>query len=384
MGAYNPYSISRQAGRTSGAPANVAYRDDTGPGTGRPLQRIVNSFTGLNNWYELQNRNRPAFANPRGIYGLGPSAEERGGAMTSAGMMFDPRSRTYIPDTMYNRVGIGNPYSGTVPNVQPQPPQMTDQQMEWAQKAQAGKSGSDVLGKMGEKMAGFSRPPGMLGSAFSVAQTAANAASSRVPEFSFSQGSNPYSGTRAQNIENAKAAGEFENVLKAFNDRNLWNTGYFMNDNGTISPYNPQENLEGRKKIIDDNPYLWDRAVRSGETAGGEEASATSPRMTQLKGYNVPELIEGARQVSGKAFIENPYGKASATYGEPRKGPGMVKDELTGKMVPISQAVADMKAVQATKGIDPETGAPLDEKETKKAQEGFFASRGKGGKSKVA
>lgn len=377
MPAYgNP--LLQQPQRTMGAPRNVAYMPGTGPSTGRTAQRLAGSFGGLNEFYALQDRSRPAFADPRGIYGLGPSAQEEGRRSTQAGLIYNPYMGGYLPDTMYSRT-MGSRGAGTVPNVQPQPPQMTDQQMEWAQKAQAGKSGSDVLGKMGEKMAGFTGSGSMLGSAARTAFAAGNAAmnaASGSPTFASSQ--NPYfSGTRAQNIENAKAAGEFENVQDAFNDRNLMRTGYVMDDNGIIQPYKPEYNFEGRQKIIDDNPYLWDRAVRSGKTARGDEASATSPRMEQLKGYDVPEIIEGARQVSGKAFIENPYGKASATYGEPRKGPGMVKDELTGKMVPISQAVADMKAVQATKGINPETGAPLDEKETKKAQEGFLASRGK-------
>ena len=375
-----PNPLFQQRQRIMGAPRNVAYMPGTGPSTGRTAQRLAGSFGGLNEFYALQDRSRPAFADPRGIYGLGPSAQEEGRRSTQAGLVYNPYLAAYMPDTMYTRT-MGSRGMGTVPNVQPQPPQMTDQQMEWAQKAQAGKSGSDVLGKMGEKMAGFSRPPGMLGSAFSVAQTAANAASSRVPEFSFSQGSNPYSGTRAQNFQNMlDAGGDFAQIRQDYN-REALGTGYSMGNRRTMGriSYNPYTNTLGREQLqgqID--------AKRAAEMAAKGEGAVQRFNAQGAQANISPEMERGGfRQTSGSAFKVNPYGTATATFGE-RKGPGMVKDELTGKMVPISQAVADMKAVQATKGINPETGAPLEEKETKKAQEGFFASRGKGGKSKVA
>lgn len=357
MPAYGNPFLQQRPRRIDAGTRNDMLQFGTGPGTGRTGIPMAGSFGGLNEFYALQDRSRPAFADPRTPFGFGPSAQEEGRRSTQAGLIYNPYMGGYLPDTMYTRT-MGSRGMGTVPNVQP--PQMTDQQMEWARKAQAGKSGSDVLGKMGEKMAGFSRPPGMLGSAFSVAQTAANAAPSRLPEFSFSQGGNPYANTRAQNFQNMlDAGGDFAQIRQDYN-REAAGTGYSMGDGRTMGQisYNPYANTLGREQLqgqID--------AKRAAEMAAKGEAPV---------------------QRSGDtAFKVNPYGTATATFGE-RKGPGMVKDELTGKMVPISQAVADMKAVQATKGINPETGAPLDEKETKKAQEGFLASRGKGGKSKVA
>lgn len=352
----------------------------TGRGTGRTGIPITSSFGGLAGYDFLQDRSRPAFRDPRIPFGMGQSAEEAARRGMAAGLVYRPDLGGFVPANMYTQT-MGTRGAGTVPNVQPQPPQMTDQQMEWARKAQAGKSGSDVLGKMGEKMAGFSRPPGMLGSAFSVAQTAANAASSRLPEFSFSQGGNPYSGTRAQNFQNMlDAGGDFAQIRQDYN-REAAGTGYSMGDGRTMGriSYNPYANTLGREQLqgqID--------AKRAAEMAAKGEAPVQFQRASPNGAFADTESLRKYTQGPiTSAFKVNPYGTATATFGE-RKGPGMVKDELTGKMVPISQAVADMKAVQATKGIDPETGAPLDEKETKKAQEGFLASRGKGGKSKVA
>lgn len=380
MPAYgNPYYQQRPR-RIDAGTRNDMLQFGTGPGTGRTGIPITSSFGGLAGYDFLQDRSRPAFRDPRIPYGMGQSAEEAARRGMAAGLLYRPDLGGFVPDNMYTRT-MGSRGADTVPNVQPQPPQMTDQQMEWARKAQAGKSGSDVLGKMGEKMAGFSRPPGMLGSAFSVAQTAANAASSRVPEFSFSQGSNPYSGTRAQNFQNMlDAGGDFAQIRSDYN-REAAGTGYSMGDGRTMGriSYNPYANTLGREQLqgqID--------MKRAAEMAARGEGAVQRFNAQGAQANISPEMERGGfRQTSGSAFKVNPYGTATATFGE-RKGPGMVKDELTGKMVPISQAVADMKAVQATKGINPETGAPLEEKETAKAQKGFFASSGKGGKSKVA
>lgn len=361
MRAYGNPLLQQRPRRIDAGTRNDLLQFGTGPGTGRTGIPIVSSFKGLANYDFLQDRSRPAFRDPRVPYGMGNSAEEAAGRAMAAGLVYNPYLAAYLPDTMYTRT-MGSRGMGTVPNVQPQPPQMTDQQMEWARKAQAGKSGSDVLGKMGEKMAGFTSFGGMLGSAARAAFAAGNAAmnaASGSPTFASNQ--NPYfSGTRAQNFQNMlDAGGDFAQIRQDYN-REAAGTGYSMGDGRTMGriSYNPYANTLGREQLqgqID--------AKRRAEMAAKGEAPV---------------------QRSGDtAFKVNPYGTATATFGE-RKGPGMVKDELTGKMVPISQAVADMKAAQATKGINPETGAPLDEKETTKAQKGFFASSGKGGKSKVA
>lgn len=358
----------------------------TGRGTGRTGIPITSSFGGLAGYDFLQDRSRPAFRDPRIPFGMGQSAEEAARRGMAAGLVYRPDLGGFVPANMYTQT-MGTRGAGTVPNVQPQPPQMTDQQMEWARKAQAGKSGSDVLGKMGEKMTRASGAMGMggfggmgaaLGAGIANAATQAIPATRETP--TFVSGGNPYANTRAQNFQNAVDAGEVLNTIGDFNRQNA-GTGYSMggpNTMGRIS-YNPYANTLGREQLqgqID--------AKRAAEMAARGEGAVQRFNAQGAQANISPEMERGGfRQTSGSAFKVNPYGTATATFGE-RKGPGMVKDELTGKMVPISQAVADMKAVQATKGIDPETGAPLDEKETKKAQEGFLASRGKGGKSKVA
>lgn len=373
----NPYF--RQPRGIDAGTRNFLLRPGTGPGTGFTGRPLAGSFGGLNQYKFLQDRSRRAFADPTIPFGMGQSAEEMGRRATSAGLIYRPDLGGFLPDNMYTRT-MGT--SSRVPNVQPEPPRMTDQQMEWAQKAQAGKSGSDVLGKMGEKMAGFSRPPGMLGSAFNVAQTAANAVTKNMPQFSFSQGGNPYSGTRAQNFQNMLDAGEDFSRIRSDYNREAAGTGYSMGDGKTMGriTYNPAANTLGREQLqgqID--------AKRRAEMAAKGEGAVQRFNAQGSQANISPEMERaGFRQTSGSAFKVNPYGTATATFGE--KGPGMVKDELTGKMVPIIDAVADMKAVQATKGIDPETGAPMDEKFTEKARKQYFASNsgGKGGKSKAA
>ena len=129
---------------------------------------------------------------------------------------------------------------------------------------------------------------------------------------------NPYSGTRAQNIENAKAAGEFEGIRKDYNQRNK-TTGHSMNENGDID-YNAANNLQGRQSLIEQTPRMWDTSVRSGQTAGGKSASSTSAqqvaRIGTSNGPATAQDINNARQVSGTASIPNPYGTAKATYNE--------------------------------------------------------------------
>lgn len=371
----NPYF--RQPRGIDAGTRNFLLRPGTGPGTGFTGRPLAGSFGGLNQFYALQDRSRPAFADPTIPFGMGQSADEFGRRATSAGLIYRPDLGGFVPANMYTST-MGT--SSRVPNVQPEPPRMTDQQMEWAQKAQAGKSGSDVLGKMGAKMAGVmpSEVGPYLADKYSVIPK--SGASRETPIFT--SGGNPYSGTRAQNFQNAVDAGEVLNTISDFNRQNV-GTGYSMGGPNTMGriTYNPAANTLGSEQLqgqID--------AKRRAEMAAKGEGAVQRFNAQGSQANISPEMERaGFRQTSGSAFKVNPYGTATATFGE-RKGPGMVKDELTGKMIPISQAVADMKAVQATKGINPETGAPMDEKFTEKARKQYFASNGggKGGKSKAA
>ena len=54
------------------------------------------------------------------------------------------------------------------------------------------------------------------------------------------------------------------------------------------------------------------------------------------------------------AFKQNPYGTATATYGAPQKGGGMMPNPITGKMVPMNSYLQEQRAVQDTK-FSPET-----------------------------
>jgi len=203
------------------APRNVAYVPGTGPGTGRTAQRVAGSWGGLNQYYALKDRSRPAWANPRGILGMGNSAEEEGRVSTNAGLMWNPNQGAYVQDTLYNRTtGYGsqrNPYSSRTmmqydEGEGPQQPAMTEPQQRWAQKAQEKMSGVGALGKVGEKMESINPMMGWLNKIGNAAASTFGAKASGAQ--------NPYLGTREQNIANAKAAGEFEGIRNKYNEAN--------------------------------------------------------------------------------------------------------------------------------------------------------------------
>ena len=139
-------------------------------------------------------------------------AEKKSVENQEKGETFHPGVRMNIKDTDYNRRHWSNPDTGysSIPgqNTQPSKPVLTEQQKRWA----------DIANQKNSQPAPFKGMPYRM-----PAKNEGVAKST----------TNPYSGTRAQNIENAKAAGEFEGIRK---DYNQWNktTGHSMNENGDI------------------------------------------------------------------------------------------------------------------------------------------------------
>ena len=312
-----PNSFSRP-GRIDARPSNVAYDPTTGTGTGRTARRSMGSFSGLNNYYALQDRTQPAFASRDGIYGMGPSAEEESRVATRAGLMYNPNAGAYVPDTLYNRTtGYQNPYSrfGAMQVNQPQEgatkPSLTPQQQEWADAAKA-KSEGNAMPTAGSLISHFlSSLTRALGRGMQQAGEAKAASSTIAP--------NPYSGTREQNIANAKAAGKFDQVMNDYNAK-YGPMGYTMNEKGEIN-----RDMDKLKRDLAD-----EKRLKRGETL--DVADIASPTG---KGKRVN--------------ITSPYGSGSSILGR-GTGPSIVRDDF-GNMVPMKDYLERKRYVQATKGM---------------------------------
>lgn len=278
----------------------------TGPGTGRPAQRLMGSFGGLNNFHALQDRTRPAFASRDGIYGMGPSAEEESRVATRAGLMYNPNVGGYVNDTLHNRTtGYQNPYSrfGAMPVNQPQEgaakPLLTPQQQEWAD-------------AVGAKSTQSPTPTGGIGeSAFG---PSAASLMTKTP-----MAANPYSGTREQNIANAKAAGKFGQVMADYNAK-YGKMGYTMNEQGGIS----RDMGKLGRDLADE------KRLQRGETL--DVANIATPTGT-----------------GKRVNITSPYGSGSSTLGR-GTGPSTVRDDF-GNTVPMKDYLERKRYVQGTKGM---------------------------------
>lgn len=286
--------------RIDARPRNVEYEEGTGPGTGRTARRVDPGMGGGLDSFYMSQRYKDL---PMSM--INREANIRRGQ----GMMYNPYTGTYQRDSMYNRSGFG---FGREPvgEMQPQAPSMTEPQQEWARLAQAKQSGAGALGKIGEKMANVNANP-MFGAGLQAVGTAVNAAMS--PSFS----TNPYAGTRSQNIANAKAAGMFDKVRSDYNKKNEA-AGYEMDADGNITrnPAIAAKDRAAEKSMMSD----FNRGVET--TTRGNTTSFTSP-----------------------------YGRGRITRNMgPGKPQSMVKDEF-GRWVPMSPYLADKKAVQASKGM---------------------------------
>ena len=130
---------------------------------------------------------------------------------------------------------------------------------------------------------------------------------------------NPYSGTREQNIANAKAAGKFGQVMADYNAK-YGPMGYTMNEKGEIN--RDMDKLE--RDLADE------KRLKRGETL--DVANIASPTG---KGKRVN--------------ITSPYGSGSSTLGG-GTGPSTVRDDF-GNMVPMKDYLEWKRYVQKTKGM---------------------------------
>ena len=157
---------------------------------------------------------------------------------------------------------------------------------------------------------------------------------------------NPYTPnfSRAGNIANAKAAGEFDQIRKDYNAANE-QRGMTMDEGGVIRTDLDKQNAYKTSQL---KPTVDDIKARQ-EFARGEAPVSFTP-----SNPNDPNADEMGGPV--RAEKVNPYGTATATYGGP-KTQGTMKDPM-GRTVPMKSYLADQSAVQDSKfGRMMESGA---------------------------
>lgn len=145
---------------------------------------------------------------------------------------------------------------------------------------------------------------------------------------------NPY--TRAGNIANAKAAGEFDEVRAAYNRDNAAQ-GYSMDEAGNISEDMAQKQAFARGQLA---PIAEDIAARRDFSRGEAPVRFSGPDMN---GPNADEMSPGLR----RAEKINPYGTATATYGAP-SSVATTRDAM-GRTVPLAEFLRTQRAIQDTK-----------------------------------
>ena len=187
----------------------------------------------------------------------------------------------------------------------------------WADVADKGRIGDNTAAKIGGLMSNL---PGVFGSIGGALASAGKGW----------QQVNPYAGTRAQNIENAKAAGEFDAIKDAYN-RDAVGSGYRMDDNGTIN------RIGG---MSESRPGISNFAA---ETLG-DQLDAMKLQRDFARGESPVQ-----KMADGTLVKANPYG--TATAGGPGNfgmGEATMKDHM-GRTVPINPYLAEQAKVQASK-----------------------------------
>lgn len=283
---------------------------------------------------------------------MGKSAQEIGTLLTQTGNLLLPDGR-YVPDTMYTRtMGSMGPQQNAA--IQPQGP--NPDQMRWAQafaNAQQAPAGLPPPPAANNPATPFTNSLFTNGMRSNFVQQ--NPVAAGIPRGPLDRGvptaptpANPTNFSRAALIEGAKKSGEFTDIMNAYN-RNAQGTGYRMDKNGNINPLSKSADDQGTSSADAQGtspfarevygPGAQDIAARR-DFARGE---APVQKFDPMAGPNADEMNPQPMQFSKM----NPYGSATATSA-PSKG-GMMRHEITGKMVPMSPYLAEKRAIQDTK-----------------------------------
>lgn len=143
--------------------------------------------------------------------------------------------------------------------------------------------------------------------------------------------------SRAGNIENAKAAGEFDAIREAYNRDNSAR-GYTMDEGGVIKQDQAAQQSFARSQL---QPAADEIAARR-DFARGEAPVQRFDQQGNPVSSTAPQRVGYAQKM-------NPYGTATATFGAPSTGGGTMPDPLAGKTVAMSPYLAQQRAVQDTK-----------------------------------
>ena len=275
------------------------------------------SFGGLNEFYLRQQNDDPNMDIDRAAQKINKS----GDIITKDGRR--------VPDTMRNR-GYSS-RSDQNPYDRPQGP--TPDQQRWADKAAASKL-----------EAGDGQMPGPANNTDGLDEYGEEPANEASPKPTRAA-ANPYF-SRAGNIENAKASGEFDSVRDKYN-ADSEGSGYRMDENGTINPLSKTDDGTGT------SPYARERFGPRAEEMRAERDFAKGEAPVQFTDPNVGPNADEMNMRPIRAEKINPYGTATATLtpdgSAPMGGRATTTDPLTGKTVPMGQWASDQSAVQATK-----------------------------------
>ena len=276
-----------------------------------PKRTPSRSFGGLNEHYLRQNYD-----------GSREAIDEAAQEARKSGVLISKDGQR-MADTWKNR-GYSS-RSDQNPYARPQGP--TPDQQRWADKAAASKleAGDGQMPEMPDDGSGDGSPA----PATKPTRAAAN------PYFS-----------RAGNIENAKAAGEFDSVRDKYN-ADSEGSGYRMDENGTITTLSKTDDGTGT------SPFARERFGPRAEEIRAQRDFAKGEAPVRFTDPNVGPNADEMNMRPIRAEKINPYGTATATLTPDGSAPmgdrATTTDPLTGKTVPMRQWAADQSAVQATK-----------------------------------
>lgn len=162
----------------------------------------------------------------------------------------------------------------------------------------------------------------------------------------------PLNFSRSALVEGAKQTGDFKKIREGFNTQSKQaGTGMRMNDLGVATPIS-------KTKVGADGltPFARERFGPAMEEKAAARDFARGEAPVQFN--RAPEGAfagqESLRSQTVRPIVSatkvNPYGTATATFGPRAHGAGgTMPDPLTGKKVPMKNALAEQSAVQDTK-----------------------------------
>lgn len=196
----------------------------------------------------------------------------------------------------------------------------------------------------------------------------------------------PLNFSRSALVEGAKSSGDFAKVREGFNRQSeAAQTGMRMNERGVAEPLSKTKTGDdgltpyAREKF---GPAVEDlRSRRDFATGRSVTTSGTTGLSPGINGPDADEMTPdtgGGRPMQASNFrreITSKYGTGSNVTRTPGQGGGTMVDPLTGKTVPMKNALAEQSVVQKTKELGGTSGD--DYFDPKKIRQGMQRQRGR-------